>query len=92
MQKYFRGHMTRRAVKAKYGFEPTVASGKDHNQINHTQSDAQVAEARRLVMQIRASLEEFNYSPAPGMDATKRTTKGAIILDNGAEYEGEWDD
>lgn len=57
----------------------------------YTQSDAQVQEARRLVMQIRASLEPFKYDPAPSDDAQVRVTQKMVTLDNGAEYEGQWD-
>ena len=64
LQKHFRGLMTRREIKAKYGFEAhTHLMGRDGQ--TFTQSDAQVQEARRLVMQIRASLEPFDYDPKP---------------------------
>ncbi len=51
----------------------------------------QVQEARRLVMQIRASLEPFNYLPEPdGYRNSRRERNELITLENGAEYEGEW--
>jgi hypothetical protein len=53
--------------------------------------DQNVQEARRLVMQIRASLEPFKYDAAPSDDASVRTTKPMQQLENGAEYEGQWD-
>ena len=47
MQRYFKGMMARRAIREQHGF---VA--KTHMMANptYTQSDAQVMEARRLVM------------------------------------------
>lgn len=42
-------------------------------------------------MQIRASLEPFKYDPAPVDDAQTRVTQKMVTLDNGAEYEGQWD-
>ena len=60
--------------------------------MSYTQTDAQIMEARRLVMQIRNSLEPFSYEPAPLPDGKRRTKRALTTLDNGAEYEGEWDD
>lgn len=65
MQKYYRGIITRREVKSKYGFEAKQMDRNANPGQTYTQSDAQVMEARRLVMQIRQSLEAFNYEPAP---------------------------
>jgi hypothetical protein len=49
-------------------------------------------EARRLVKQIRASLEPFKYDPKIlDYNSVKRERKEMITLDNGDEYEGEWD-
>jgi hypothetical protein len=43
-------------------------------------------------MQIKNSLEPFNYEPASkNYNSSQKIKKGLIILDNGAEYEGEWD-
>jgi len=43
-------------------------------------------------MQIRKDLETFNYSPAPeDYHLVKRTREEKKTLDNGAQYEGEWD-
>jgi hypothetical protein len=92
VQRYYRGIMARRTVKEKYGFEAHLMSAKQDNPQTFTQSDAQVMEARRLVMQIRGSLESFQYGPSPAnYDSTVRTTEKMVTLDNGAEYEGEWD-
>ena len=89
MQRYFRGMMTRRAIKAKYGFEAKQTAFAEPT---YTQSDQQILEARKLVMQIRASLEPFDYEPAPSPDGVVRMQRGLMTLDNGAEYEGEWDE
>jgi len=61
MQRYYRGIVTRRNVKDQYGFECKTMGGRNNNPQTFTQSDAQVVEARRLVMQIRQSLEPFVY-------------------------------
>ena len=47
MQRYFRGMMTRRVIKAKYGFE---AKHTAFTMPTYTQSDQQILEARKLVM------------------------------------------
>lgn len=43
------------------------------------------------MLSIRAGLEPFNYDPAPANDKKKRETRPMVVLDNGAEYEGQWD-
>ena len=90
VQAYYRGVMTRRAVKEQYGFEASTMNDIGRGDINQ-QSDANVAEARRLVMQIRASLEQFRYDPSREDEDRQRETKKMIQLENGAEYEGQWD-
>jgi hypothetical protein len=50
-----------------------------------------VQEARRLVLQIQKSLEPFSYDPAPADDKQVRVTKEKMLLENGAEYSGQWD-
>lgn len=49
-------------------------------------------EARKLVMQIRNSLEPFDFEPSPTPDGVVRMQRPLMTLDNGAEYEGEWDE
>ncbi len=68
VQAYYRGVMTRRLVEQQYGFKAETIKNIGGG-ATYTQSDAQVQEARRLVMQIRASLEPFKYDPAPADDA-----------------------
>jgi hypothetical protein len=42
-------------------------------------------------MQIRASLPNFDYTAAPpGYNSKKVIKKELMVLENGAEYEGEW--
>ena len=65
MQRYWKGVITRRIIREQYGF---VARAALPQQQLYTQSDAQVMEARRLVMQIRNSLEPFNYEPSMRSD------------------------
>jgi hypothetical protein len=86
VQAYYRGVMTRRAIEEQYGFKAETMGG--HKAATFTQSDAQVQEARRLVMQIRASLEPFKYDNQPADDSQVRITQKMVTLDNGAEYEG----
>ena len=43
-------------------------------------------------MQIRANLEDFDWEPLPTDDGVKRVAREMMQLDNGAEYEGEWDE
>jgi hypothetical protein len=53
------------------------------------QTDDQVVEARRLVQSIRENLPEFAYDKVSN---PKNITKPKMTLENGAEYDGEWDD
>ena len=89
MQRYFKGMMTRRLIREQHGF---VAKTHMMAHPTYTQSDAQVMEARRLVMQIRNQLEPFEYEPSPPPDGVNRIKRPLVTLDNGAEYEGEWDE
>ena len=43
-------------------------------------------------MQIRNSLEPFDFEPSPAPDGVARMQRPLMTLDNGAEYEGEWDE
>jgi len=43
-------------------------------------------------MQIRNSLEPFEFEPSPTPDNVVRVQRPQMTLDNGAEYEGEWDE
>jgi hypothetical protein len=82
--------MTRRTIKEQYGFQAETMNNMQRRNDTGT-VDPNVQEARRLVMQIRASLEAFRYDPAPANDAQVRVRKPMQQLENGAEYEGQWD-
>ncbi len=89
VQAYYRGLMTRRFVEEQYGFK---AETMNHlKAASQTQTEAQLLEARRLVMQIRGSLEPFQYDPVAKNEDLLRITQKMTTLDNGAEYEGQWD-
>jgi len=45
-----------------------------------------------LVQGIKQKLGPFNFEPAPSRDNVKRVKKPLITLENGARYEGEWDE
>ena len=89
IQRYMRGQITRRIMRDQYGF---VAKTHMLPHATYTSNDAQVMEARRLVMQIRNQLEPFEYEPYPPPDGVNRVKRPLVTLDNGAEYEGEWDE
>ena len=42
-------------------------------------------------MQIRDSLEPFDWEPSTPFDKVVRVSRPMLTQDNGAEYEGEWD-
>ena len=43
------------------------------------------------MFEIRQKLAPFDYNPVPEDDGKQRESKGLMKLENGAEYEGEWD-
>lgn len=82
IQAYYRGHVTRRAIEAQYG--QIGRGGQDGSYPVNPE------EARAIVMQIRQSLEPFNYEPAPPADNVIREERQNTTLETGAEYEGQW--
>ena len=44
------------------------------------------------VLAIKDQLGEFRYEPTPQDDGVKRKKKQLITLENGARYEGEWNE
>ena len=82
--------MTRRTIKEQYGFQAETMNNLQRRNDTGT-VDPNVQEARRLVMQIRASLEPFKYDPVTADDSQSRVRKPMQQLENGAEYEGQWD-
>lgn len=88
IQARMRGWLTRRQVKKTYGF---VCSRKAPTNVV-SGSEAEIKAARELVKKIQSELPPFDYNPAPaGYEGGNRTKKSREVLDNGAEYTGEWD-
>jgi hypothetical protein len=93
MQRYFRGIVTRRAIKEQYGFEAKTRANMQYmDQEANMTSEMQVMEARRLVMGIRETLEPFDFEPRPEDDGVIVIQRPLMSLENGAQYEGEWDE
>jgi hypothetical protein len=44
------------------------------------------------VLEIKDRLGAFNYEPTPKDDGVKRKKRALITLENGARYEGEWNE
>ena len=44
------------------------------------------------VMEIKKQLGAFNYEPKPSDDGIVRKKRALITLENGARYEGEWNE
>ena len=80
IQAYYRGYVTRRAIAIQYG---EMHQDEDAMPVNPE-------EARAIVMQIRQSLEPFDYEPVPEDDGVVRERRPNTVLDTGAEYEGDW--
>ena len=49
-------------------------------------------EKRQLIKKMRAHLEPFDFEPRPPNDNVVRVQRPLITLDNGEQYEGEWDE
>jgi len=86
VQKVFRGLITRKKVYEEFGYK-----FNNERRPQNTQTESQQREQRELVQRIRADLEPFDYNPQPEKDGVRRTLKQKKTLENGAEYEGEWD-
>lgn len=56
--------------------------------------DAAQLQAKQIVQEIRMQLGEFNFDPEPAnYDRNKpRQMRNTEQLENGARYEGEWDE
>ena len=79
-----RGNITRRKIKSKHGFvAKTMKSIKNYGDPNYQNS---------RVLEIKDQLGDFNYEPKPSEDGVKRKKKALITLENGARYEGEWNE
>ena len=44
------------------------------------------------MQEIKEKLGPFNYEPGPSDDGVKRKKRALITLENGARYEGEWNE
>lgn len=44
------------------------------------------------VQEIKERLGSFKYEPAPKEDGVNRRQRALITLENGARYEGEWNE
>jgi len=93
LQAAFRGYKARQEVKRVYGFEARTLGGKSKVMMNN-QSAKEIEQARELVQSIRKNLPPFDYSVKPDgyPGDKKRIKKDAQKLENGAEYQGEWDE
>ena len=85
IQRYMKGVMTRRVIKEQYGFE---AKHTAFAVPTYTQSDQQILEARKLVMQIRASLAPGRCNGRKG-DASCTAAVAPSVLAPGAGGLGE---
>lgn len=86
LQAVFRGHLVRRKVKHVYGFEAKSCRNAAWTQGIVPNYD------NPLVQAIKKRQGTFNYDPAPKRDGVQRLTRGLLTLENGAKYEGEWDE
>ena len=44
------------------------------------------------MQEIKERLGSFNYEPIPSDDGVRRKKRQLITLENGARYEGEWNE
>lgn len=88
IQAIFRGVLTRRRVKQRHGFQAKTMGG-----IGFGHFDGQPNYQNQRVQEIRSNLGPFQYptttTPADGVKRKKQPQKK---LDNGALYEGEWNE
>ena len=53
---------------------------------------ADIEKAGELVQKVHSELPKFDYNPSPAdYQGGDRIRKNKVVLDNGAEYIGEWD-
>ncbi len=85
IQALFRGMLTRRRIKQRYGFVAKTMAGMGlyTGVINYD---------NERVQEIRANLGPFVYPEVTTSDGVKRNKKPQITLQNGAKYEGEWNE
>jgi hypothetical protein len=91
-QALMRGFLARRRVKKVYGYE--MSRGLMMRGTVHIEMDPQKLEAQRArVQQIREQLPEFEYALYQDEDyepGVIKEQRPMLILQDGAQYEGEW--
>ena len=84
IQSLFRGGLARRKVRQRYGLV-TKALGGGYGMV------AEPNYHNPKVQEIKERLGEFEYGSGVN-DGVKRVRKGMMVLENGAQYEGEWNE
>ena len=91
-QALMRGFLARRRVKKVYGYE--MSRGLMMRGTIHIEMDPQKLEAQRArVQRIREQLPEFEYALYQDEDyepGVLKEQRPMLILQDGAQYEGEW--
>ncbi len=86
LQSLARGFIARRKVQKVHGF--TVTAG-----FRGTGLNVEANYANPVVQEIKRQLGEFNYNPKPTPDkGSVLKSRSMITLENGARYEGEWNE
>ena len=83
IQALIRGSIARKRVKKIYGYQMTpglVGTGGEPNYANST------------VMEIKRQLGPFVYDAPATEEGSKRKKRPLTTLENGARYEGEWNE
>lgn len=75
IQAHFRGILTRKTVKAKYGFEAREGGVGFKSIPNQVYDEATQEEQRQRVQKIKADLPPFEWGTAPEDDGVKRSLK-----------------
>lgn len=83
-QALIRGHLARKRIKQRYGFQAKTMGSLGYITNPNYQNPK--------VHEIKQRLGGFNYQPAPREDGVRRSQRELITLENGAKYEGEWND
>ena len=78
--------LARKRVAQKHGFQAKTMIGLGGY------GNVQPNYDNHKVQEIKERLGPFKYDPAPANDGVKRVKKAQITLENGARYEGEWNE
>lgn len=87
IQAIFRGVLTRRRVRQRHGFQAKTMGG-----LAFAQFDGQANYQNQRVQEIRQSLGPFQYPNTTEKDGVQRKKLPQKTLENGAMYEGEWNE